>query len=168
MKGRITIIITAALLVMAAGAVEAKCPRRTARQAVEKMAQVLFQRGAAGLKVVRRFRFCQNNYVWVFTPRAKLLANPTLPRLEGTNVFNLKDDRGKQFYIYFLKAGRSAHKKVEGQVYYVGSGWVGYRWRRIGQRTFTDKCSFIKGVIMGRRNVFLGAGVYAKCPPGAL
>ncbi len=168
MKSRITIIIAAALLVLAAGAAEAKCPRQAARQAVEKMARVLTEQGPAGLAKVRAFRFCQNNYVWVFTPRAKLLLNPTLPRLEGKNVFGLKDDRGKQFYIYFLKAGRSAHKKINGKVYYVGSGWVGYRWRRIGQRTFSPKCSFIKGVIMGRRNVFLGAGVYAKCPPGAL
>lgn len=160
--------LTALILLFAADPASAKCTREQARQAVEKMARVLTRQGPAGLKIVRKFRFCRNNYVWVFTPRAMLLVNPTLPRLEGKDVYGLRDDRGKQFYVYFLKAGRSARKIIGKKVYYVGSGWVGYRWRRIGGQTFLPKCSYIKGVIMGRRNVFLGAGVYARCPPGSL
>ncbi len=164
---RVIIGLSALALILAAGQASARCTRRQARRAVEQMARLLTREGPDALKVVRAFRFCRNNYVWVFTPKAVLLVNPTLPRLEGHNVFHLKDDRGKQFYVYFLKAGKSAKKTVNGQVFYTGSGWVGYRWRRIGGRLFQAKCSYIKGVIMGDRNVFLGAGVYARCPRGA-
>jgi signal transduction histidine kinase len=165
---RIPIGLLTLILVLAAGAASARCTRDQARRAVEHMAGLLTREGPAALRIVRAFRFCRNNYVWVFTPQAVLLVNPTLPQLEGRDVLDLKDDQGKQFYVYFLKAGKSARKTVGDKVYYVGSGWVGYRWRRIGGRAFLPKCGYIKGVIMGGRNVFLGAGVYARCPRGAL
>jgi signal transduction histidine kinase len=165
---RIGCAVAALSLVLIADAAWARCTRAEARRAVEHMAGLLTREGPAGLRIVRAFRFCRNNYVWVFTPKAVLLVNPTLTSLEGRNVLDLKDDKGKQFYIYFLKAGKSAKKTVNGKVFYTGSGWVGYRWRRIGHRKFQPKCSYIKGVIMGDRNVFLGAGVYARCPRGAL
>ncbi len=125
---------------------------------VNQAAAMLEQEGEAGLETVGAVRFAGDNYLFVNT-----LDGVTLVHLQqhliGRSLLNLRDDTGKYFFQDFAETVKTQESEKDGVTYYSGSGWVRYRWPRPGEDTFVPKITYVRGVLMGDRNVYVGAGI---------
>jgi signal transduction histidine kinase len=99
------------------------------------------------------------NYVFVNDFEARTLMH-IKPHLIGKVLIALKDDTGKRFFMDFTKKAQSSQATKNGKTYYNGSGWVSYRWPKPGEKSFSPKVTYIKGCLMGDKNVYVGAGYY--------
>ena len=128
-------------------------------KAVDKAVAILEKEGQAGLANVGNIRFGNGNYVFVNDFDGKTLMH-IKPHLIGKVLISLKDDTGKRFFADFTKMAQSTQTSSNGKAYYNGSGWVSYRWPKPGEKAFSPKISYIKGCLMGHKNVYVGAGIY--------
>jgi methyl-accepting chemotaxis protein len=125
---------------------------------VEEAAAMLEQEGDAGLEHVGAIRFGDGNYVFVNTLDGVTLMH-LQPHLIGRSLLHLKDDTGKYFFQDFAEVVKSKEAQQDGEVYYVGSGWVRYRWPRPSDQVIVPKETYVKGARMGDKNVYVGAGI---------
>ena len=88
------------------------------------------------------------------------IVGPLKRQLIGRNLIALKDDTGKRFFAEFHEVVKSTQTTRAGQTYYDGSGWVQYRWPKPGEEVFSPKITYVKGCLMGDKNVYVGAGYY--------
>ncbi len=130
-------------------------------QAVNQAAQILEQEGEAGLPKVKDIRFGDNNYVFVNDFDGNTLMH-IKEHLIGKNLISLKDDTGKRFFADFTSMAQSSEAEKDGFTYCNGEGWVSYRWPKPDQKEFSPKSSYIKGCLMGDKNVYVGAGIYEE------
>ena len=137
------------------------CSKEAVKAAVEQAVQILEQEGPAGLEKVGALRFCGSNYVFVNDLKGKTLMH-IKPELIGKVLIGLKDDTGKRFFADFTEAAKASQSAQAGVSYFNGAGWVDYRWPKPGEKTFSDKTSYIKACLMGTENVYVGAGIYVQ------
>jgi signal transduction histidine kinase len=135
------------------------CSKEEVSKAVEAASAILEADGEAGLEKVGKMQFCSGNYLFVNDLKGKTLMH-IKPHLIGKVLISLKDDKGKRFFAEFTKTAKSAQGSKNGTTYYNGSGWVKYRWPKPGEKAFSPKVSYIKGCLMGKTNVYVGAGYY--------
>jgi len=135
------------------------CTKDEVLKAVEEGVAILEKEGKAGLEKVGKIRFCGGNYIFVNNLEGKTLMH-IASHLIGKVLIALKDDTGKRFFADFTKMAQSSQTTKDGITYYNGSGWVSYRWPKPGEKTFSPKISYIKGCLMGKENVYVGAGIY--------
>ena len=135
------------------------CTRNDVVKAIDEAAAILEKEGKAGLEKVDKIRFCDGNYVFVNDLGGKTRMH-IKSHLIGKVLIGLKDDTGKRFFADFTKVCKSTQTTVNGITYYNGSGWVSYRWPKPGEKTFCPKVSYIKGCLMDKENVYVGAGIY--------
>jgi len=136
------------------------CSKDDVIKAVDQAVAVLEKEGKSGLEKVGKIRFCDGNYVFVNDFSGKTLMH-IKPHLIGKVLIGLKDDTGKRFFADFTKKSQSSQTTKDDKTYYNGSGWVSYRWTKPGdKKTFYPKVSYIKGCLMGKDNVYVGAGIY--------
>lgn len=128
-------------------------------KAVGEAVAILEKEGKAGLEKVGKIRFGNNNYVFVNDLSGKTLMH-IKPHLIGKVLIGLKDDTGKRFFADFTKVAKSSQTTKNGTTVYNGSGWASYRWPKPGEKEFSPKVSYIKGCLMGDKNVYVGAGIY--------
>lgn len=93
-------------------------------------------------------------YVFVIDETGVDLVNPGFPSLEGRNILDLKDSKGK-FLI------REMFQVVKQE----GSGWVHYMWPRPGESVATQKSTFVSSVHVGDKMLLVGCGVYLANAP---
>jgi cytochrome c len=91
----------------------------------------------------------QEMYVFAVSFDGLTLAHPVNKELEGKNVLDLKDAKGKAFMQEFIKTAKDP-----------GSGWVDYLWVRHGEKDPTPKRAYILKV--PSEDIFVGGGVYDK------
>lgn len=149
---------TLAVLLAWAGAHADDCTKDDVMQIVNQAASILEQEGEAGLAKVGELRFCGDNYVFVNTMDGVTVMH-IHEHLIGRNLLHLRDDTGKHFFSDFADTARTQTSERDGKEYYSGTGWVRYRWPRPGEQEFTPKVTYIRGVLMGDVNVYVGAGI---------
>jgi signal transduction histidine kinase len=96
-------------------------------------------------------------YIFVVDPKGIDLVNPAFRNLEGRNVLDVKDTRGKQFIREMLRV-------VETR----GSGWVDYMWPKPGESVSTQKSTYVSKAKLGDKWVLVGCGVYLADAPKAV
>ncbi len=125
---------------------------------VNKAADILEREGEAGLEKVGALRFDGDNYVFVDDIHGVALMH-VAKHLIGQSALHLRDDTGKYFKREFIDTVKTSESEQNGITYYNGSGWVRYRWPRPGEQEFIPKISYVRGILMGDRNVYVGAGI---------
>ncbi|HNR07331.1 MAG TPA: cache domain-containing protein [Saprospiraceae bacterium] len=93
-------------------------------------------------------------YIFVINEQGVDLVNPGFPNLEGRNIMDLKDTRGK----YLI---REMFRLVEAE----GAGWVDYMWPKPGESVSTQKSTYVTRARMGNQSVLVGCGVYLADAP---
>jgi signal transduction histidine kinase len=88
-------------------------------------------------------------YVFVDDSTGVELVNPAQPSMEGKNIMDLQDAKGKYLGKEYVEAARKQ-----------GSAWVDYYWYKPGGNAPSLKHTFVKRVTHGGENYILGAGYY--------
>lgn len=92
-----------------------------------------------------------DTYVFVDTPDGTELVNPAQPSLEGKNLIDLKDLKGKQVAREYIAAAMKD-----------GSAWVEYYWYKPGHNTPARKLAYVRKVQSGLDIYIVGSGVYME------
>jgi methyl-accepting chemotaxis protein len=91
-------------------------------------------------------------YVFVDDMNGIVLVNPPTPEIEGKNLIDTKDAKGKALIREFIKTAKTK-----------GSGWVDYWWPKPGEDKPSKKMSYIKKAKMPNGEmVIVGAGIYGE------
>ncbi len=88
-------------------------------------------------------------YVFAVDFNGLALAHAANKKFRGSDVFNLKDAKGKYVIQEFIKVAKEK-----------GSGWVDYWWNRTGEKQPTLKRSYVRKV--PGEEMFLGCGYYVE------
>lgn len=96
----------------------------------------------------------KDEYVFVINMNGVELVNPPFPALEGRNIMDLKDTRGK----YLVREMFEVIQKK-------GSGWVDYMWPKPGESVSTLKSTYVSKAKFGDSWVMVGSGVYLADAP---
>jgi methyl-accepting chemotaxis protein len=93
-----------------------------------------------------------DTYIFIADMNGTLLMHPANPELETKNILELKDVNGKAFMREFIETAKTK-----------GSGWVDYVWPKPGDKSPSQKLSYIKRAKMPNGEmVLVGAGIYVK------
>ena len=97
-------------------------------------------------------------YLWVHTlNETRMLMHPIKYRMEGKQLGELKDERGKLFFQVMNRLAREQ-----------GQGWVEYFWPVPGSKEVARKLSLVKRCTMADGvEVVIGAGIYNVDPEAA-
>jgi signal transduction histidine kinase len=93
-------------------------------------------------------------YIFVIDLNGVELVNPAFPNLEGRNLLDVKDTRGKYLVRDMLNVVRTT-----------GSGWVDYMWPKPGESISTQKSTYVRQARLGQQTVLVGCGVYLADAP---
>ncbi|MBF0499548.1 MAG: cache domain-containing protein [Candidatus Riflebacteria bacterium] len=119
---------------------------------VDKACELLAKDGAAAFSKFKGkdsdFIFC-GTYIWIQSGEGKMLMHPIKPKMDGMDLFSMKDPKGKFLFLEFDKVAKAK-----------GSGWVDYQWPKPGQKEPSPKVSFVKLVKAGDKDMVVGCGVY--------
>lgn len=96
-------------------------------------------------------------YIFVIDPNGVELVNSGFTNLEGRNVLDVKDKKGKLLVREMLKV-------VQNQ----GSGWVDYMWPKQGESFSTQKSTYVSKARKDDGWVLVGCGVYLADAPKAV
>lgn len=138
--------------VVGSGLYDMKMEPAFAKDEVEEAAHLIKQKGQAAFAILRdrssEFIF-QDTYVWVASAKGMELVNPAFPKLEGRNLWDLKDSKGR----YTLREEAALIKKK-------GEGWLESEWTKPGQSRASNTLSYIKGVKLGDEMLIVGCSVF--------
>jgi signal transduction histidine kinase len=93
-------------------------------------------------------------YVFVIDRNGVDLVNPAFPSIEGRNLLEQKDTRGKPFVRDMIQVAESQ-----------GSGWVDYLWPKPGESVSTQKSAFVRRAKLDGDWVVVGCGAYLADAP---
>ena len=88
----------------------------------------------AALDAVRRMRYGDREYFWVNDQHPRMLMHPTMPRLDGQDLTDYRDARGKHLFLEMRDVVRRR-----------GAGHVGYWWPKPGRTEAEPKESYVMG-----------------------
>ena len=77
------------------------------------------------------------------------MVNPGQPGLEGTNLIDVRDVKGKALVREYIAAALKD-----------GSAWVEYYWYKPGHNTASRKVSYVRMVRSGPDTYVVGSGLY--------
>jgi signal transduction histidine kinase len=121
---------------------------------VNRAAALVAERGAGAFGTLRDetgpFVF-MDTYVFVDTPDGTELVNPAQPSLEGKNLIDLRDLKGKAVVRDEIAATMEN-----------GSAWVDLYWYKPGHNTPARKQTFLRKVQYGQDTYIIGSGVYLE------
>ncbi|MDP1771219.1 MAG: cache domain-containing protein [Methylobacter sp.] len=92
-----------------------------------------------------------DTYVFVTAPDGTELVNPAQPSLEGRNLIDLKDLKGKAVIQDEIAAAMKD-----------GSAWLDLYWYKPGQNTPSRKLTFVRKVQSGEDTYIVGSGLYLE------
>ena len=92
-----------------------------------------------------------DTYVFVDNLNGIELVNPAQPSMEGKNLIDVKDVKGKPVVRELIDA---ASKK--------GRAWVDYYWYKPGENTPGLKHTYVRKVKHGKETYIVGAGLYVE------
>lgn len=121
---------------------------------VDRAATLVAERGKEAFGQLRDrtgpFVF-MDTYVFVITPDGTELVNPAFPSLEGKNVIDLRDLKGKPVIRDEIAAAMKD-----------GSAWLDLTWYKPGQNTPARKQTFVRKVQLGQDIYIVGSGIYTE------
>ena len=89
-------------------------------------------------------------YIWLHDMKGVMKMHPIKYKMEGKALIGLKDKKGKLFFAEMNKLVREK-----------GKGWVDYMWPKPGEKTPSQKVSYVKLCkIKGGEEIVIGCGVY--------
>lgn len=95
--------------------------------------------------------YFMDTYVFVDTPEGLEVVNPAHPYLEGRNILELKDAKGKAIAKdYIVDAMKN------------GSAWSEYYWYKEGENNPSLKRTFVRKVESSQGTFIVGSGFYAE------
>jgi signal transduction histidine kinase len=92
-----------------------------------------------------------DTYVFVDAADGTELVNAAQPSMEGKNIIDLKDVKGKALVHDYIAAAMKD-----------GSAWVEYYWYKPGDNTPVRKQAFVRKVQSGQDTYVVGSGVYME------
>jgi len=123
---------------------------------VEKAAALLQKEGKAAFPKFKgkdsEFIFA-GTYVWIHDLSGIMRVHAVKYKMEGQNLVDLKDSNGKLFFIAMNEVAKTK-----------GAGWVEYMWPKPGEKTPSQKVSYVKLVKVEGEDLVLGCGVYDMSP----
>ncbi len=131
------------------------------RQLVESTASLLnhYQKLAASGKMtkeqaqdaakaaVAEMRYSGDQYFWINDFGPRMVMHPYNPQLNGTDLSNNQDPKGKRLFVEFVKVCREK-----------GEGFVDYLWPKPGATEPLPKISYVKAV--PNWDWIVGSGIY--------
>lgn len=121
---------------------------------VNRAAIIVHERGKDAFPLLRdktgSFYF-MDTYVFVDNPKGKELVNGGLPSLEGKNLMDMKDVKGKPMVREYITAAMQK-----------GHAWVDYYGYRPGSNTPTHKYAYVRKVQHGKETYIIGSGYYME------
>jgi signal transduction histidine kinase len=93
-------------------------------------------------------------YVFVIDRDGRDLVNPAFPSLEGKDLRDLADTRGKRPVDEMLRVVEAS-----------GEGWVDYMWPKPGEAVSTRKSAYVRQVRLDGGWALVGCGVYLADAP---
>lgn len=134
------------------GIYEMQMDKAFVQDVVDRAAVLIAERGKAAFDMLRDKSgpfFFMDTYVFVETTDGVELVNPGQPSLEGSNLMDMKDVKGKAAVREYIAAALKH-----------GSAWVEYWWYRPGQNTASRKMSYVRSVRSGPDTYIVGSGLY--------
>ena len=119
---------------------------------VNRAAELVAAKGKGAFEALRDINgpyVFMDTYVFVDDLKGVELVNGAQPSLEGKNIMNLKDIKGKLVTKEYID---SAQKH--------GSAWVDYYWYKPGNDVVSHKNTYVKKVQFGSETYIVGAGLY--------
>lgn len=115
------------------------CKEDVVKERVDWACKMLADKGESAVKAdikTMRFDCCgEPNYVWINDMGPKMVMHPIKPQLDGTDLSNNADPKGKKLFVEFVKAVKA---KAAGS-------WVEYQWTKLGEADPTPKKSWVRG-----------------------
>lgn len=135
-----------------AGAYNMELDKAFIEDVVERAALLVQEQGEGALSQLRDengpFNF-MDTYVFVDRPDGTEIVNPAFPSLEGKNLMNVRDAKGKLLAREYIDAAMTK-----------GSGWVDYSWYRPGGNEPVRKQTFVRKVDSPDGTFIVGSGLY--------
>lgn len=101
----------------------------------------------AAKRSISALRYEGNAYFWINDMYPRVVMHPMKPALDGKDMSNFEDKKGKRLYVEFVKQVRQA-----------GEGHVEYYWPKPGGTRAEPKLSYVKG--FSPWGWVVGTGVY--------
>lgn len=121
---------------------------------VTRASAVIAEEGVASFPKLRDkigpFVF-MDTYVFVLTPEGDQVVNPGIPGLEGKNLLELKDVKGKAVAREEIAAAEKD-----------GSAWLECYWYKPGHNVPTRKLTYVRKVQFGSDKYIVGSGLYVE------
>jgi signal transduction histidine kinase len=92
-----------------------------------------------------------DTYVFVNAADGTELVNAAQPSMEGKNVMDLKDVKGKALVHDYIAAAMKN-----------GNAWVEYYWYKPGDNTPGKKQAYVRKVQSGQDTYIIGSGIYME------
>jgi cytochrome c len=121
---------------------------------VDKAAALVESKGKEAFPELKKDKKWYNDKTYVFVDGMDglVLVNPPSPEIEGKNLLDWKDAKGKQIVREFIRLGKTK-----------GSGWVDYYWPKPGEQKPSKKMSYVKKAKLPTgEEVIVGAGIYGE------
>ncbi len=102
---------------------------------------------AAAIKHIKNLRYDGKNYFWINDLTPKMVMHPYKPALDGKDLSNVKDPKGKRLFVEFVNVCKEK-----------GAGFVDYMWPKPGLDEPVPKVSFVK--LFKPWGWIVGSGIY--------
>ncbi|MGO9377664.1 MAG: methyl-accepting chemotaxis protein [Dissulfurispiraceae bacterium] len=96
---------------------------------------------------INGLRYTDNDYIWVNDMQPKMLMHPFQPDLDGKDLSDYKDPKGKKLFVEMVNVCKDK-----------GEGFVDYEWPKPGQVKPIPKISFVK--LFKPWGWVIGSGIY--------
>jgi signal transduction histidine kinase len=119
---------------------------------VDRAVRLIEEKGEAGFPELRDTKgpfIAKDAYVFVIDTTGLELVNPGFPSLEGRNVMEVKDTKGKPLVREMFNTVKTGD-----------SGWVDYLWPKPGESLSTLKSTYVRKAHYGNKLFIVGCGVY--------
>jgi len=102
---------------------------------------------AAAVALIKRLRYEEKEYFWINDMHPTMIMHPYKSELDGTDLSDYKDPRGKRLFVAFVDTVRAN-----------GAGFVDYLWPKPNFKDPVPKVSYVKG--FAPWGWIIGSGIY--------
>ena len=121
---------------------------------VDQAAKLVAEKGKDAFPELRKDKKWNDGNTYIFIDRfdGLVLLNPPSPDIEGKNLIDWQDAKGKKIVREFVQVAKNK-----------GSGWVDYYWPKPGEQKPSKKTSYVKKAkLPSGEEVIVGAGMYVE------
>lgn len=132
----------------------AKDTEKQIEKLVREAVQMVFEQGDAAYAQFRKPDgkwYDKERFFFVSDDKGVDLVNPTFPELEGKNLWDMKDPKGRY-------PVREEIALVKAQ----NHGWIDVLWNKPGEKTASKARTYVMGVEIKGRLLMVGAGYFVK------